>query len=64
MDAHGVERAILLSKIGVEGDRGLRYATERPDRFALGVGGLNLLRPVKAMRDARVVRARTTRSPT
>jgi predicted TIM-barrel fold metal-dependent hydrolase len=51
MDRHGVERAIMLSKIGVEGDRGQRYAEERPDRLVLGVGGLNLLRPVKAMRE-------------
>ena len=51
MDRHGVERAIMLSKIGVEGDRALRYAEERPDRLVLGVGGLNLLRPVKAMRN-------------
>jgi predicted TIM-barrel fold metal-dependent hydrolase len=51
MDAHGVERAILLSKLGVEDDRGRRYATERPDRFALGVGGLNLLRPMPALRE-------------
>ncbi len=50
MDAHGVERAILLSNLEVERDRGQRYATERPDRFALGVGGLNLLRPVKSLR--------------
>lgn len=50
MDAHGVERAILLTNLGAENDRGRRYAAERPDRFALGVGGLNLLRPVKAMR--------------
>jgi predicted TIM-barrel fold metal-dependent hydrolase len=50
MDAHGVERAILLTNLGVEGDRGQRYAAERPDRFALGVGGLNLLRPVKTLR--------------
>src|SRR6516165_2496044 len=50
MDAHGVERAIVLSKLGLEGDRGLRYVNERPDRLALGVGGLNLLRPVKTMR--------------
>ena len=50
MDAHGVERAILLSKPDVADDRGRRYATERPDRFALGVGGLNLLRPVPSMR--------------
>jgi predicted TIM-barrel fold metal-dependent hydrolase len=50
MDAHGVERAIVLSKLGLDGDRGLRYVNERPDRLALGVGGLNLLRPVKTMR--------------
>jgi len=50
MDAHGVERAIVLSKLGVDGDRGLRYASERPDRLALGVGGVNLLRPVKSLR--------------
>jgi predicted TIM-barrel fold metal-dependent hydrolase len=50
MDAHGVERAILLTNLGIEGDRGQRYAAERPDRFALGVGGLNLLRPVKTLR--------------
>jgi predicted TIM-barrel fold metal-dependent hydrolase len=51
MDTNGVERAILLSKIQVADDRGRRYAAERPDRFALGVGGLNLLRPVKALRE-------------
>lgn len=51
MDAHGVERAILLSNLRAKGDRGERYAAERPDRFALGVGGLNLLRPVKALRE-------------
>ena len=31
-------------------DRAQRYAAERPDRFALGVGGLNLLRPMKTLR--------------
>jgi predicted TIM-barrel fold metal-dependent hydrolase len=51
MDAHGVERAVLLTKLGVENDRALRYATERPDKFALGVGGFNLLRPMKALRE-------------
>jgi len=50
MDAHGVERAILLSNLKLDGDRGQRYAAERPDRFALGVGGLDLLRPVKSLR--------------
>src|SRR4051812_5138568 len=51
MDAHNVQRAILLTNLRVENDRGQRYAAERPDRFALGVGGPNLLRPVKALRE-------------
>jgi predicted TIM-barrel fold metal-dependent hydrolase len=50
MDAQCVERAVLLTNIDRDGDRGQRYAAERPDRFALGVGGLNLLRPVKSLR--------------
>jgi predicted TIM-barrel fold metal-dependent hydrolase len=50
MDARGVERAILLTNLKLDGDRGQRYAAERPDRFALGVGGLDLLRPVKSLR--------------
>ena len=51
MDAHGVERAILMTNLKNEKDRGQRYAAERPDRFALAVGGMNLLRPVPAMRE-------------
>lgn len=50
MDAHGVERAILLTKLGKGEDRAQRYAAERPDRFALGVGGLDLLRPMPTLR--------------
>ena len=50
MDANGVEKAVLLTKIRKDGDRGQRYATERPDRFALGVGGFNLLRPMETVR--------------
>src|SRR5512145_3057119 len=48
MDANGVERAILLTKIDKSGnsaDRAQRFAIARPDRFSLGVGGFNLLRP-------------------
>jgi predicted TIM-barrel fold metal-dependent hydrolase len=53
MDANGVERAILLTKIDTDGanaDRAQRFALERPDRFALGVGGFNFLRPIPALR--------------
>jgi predicted TIM-barrel fold metal-dependent hydrolase len=51
MDANGVERAILMSRIGSAPDRAQRYASARPDRFSLAVGGFNLLRPMPAMRD-------------
>jgi len=50
MDANGVERAILLTRIGKSPDRAQRFASERPDRFSLGVGGFNLLRPMPALR--------------
>ncbi len=50
MDANGVERAILLTQVKATGDRARRFAAERPDRFALGVGGFNLLRPMKTVR--------------
>jgi predicted TIM-barrel fold metal-dependent hydrolase len=49
MDANGVERAILLTGLGKSGDRAQRYAVERPDRFSLGVGGLDLLRPMRTL---------------
>ena len=51
MDAHDVERAILLTAVGKSDDRAQRFAAERPDRFALGVGGLDLLRPMKTLRE-------------
>ena len=51
MDANGVERAILLTRVGNVDDRAQRFAAERPDRFKLGVGGFNLLRPMKTVRE-------------
>lgn len=51
MDAHGVERAVLLTRVGKGQDRAQRFAAERPDRFSLGVGGFNLLRPMQTVRD-------------
>lgn len=50
MDANGVERAILLTRLGEKPDRARRYAAERPERFSLGVGGLDLLRPMPTLR--------------
>ena len=51
MDANGVEKAVLLTRLGgTEPDRAQRFVEERPDRFALGIGGFDLLRPMPALR--------------
>ena len=50
MDANGVTRAILMTKAGAVDDRAQRYAAAEPDRFALAVGGFNLLKPMKTVR--------------
>ena len=50
MDAQGVKRAILMTKAGAVDDRAQRYAAAEPDRFALAVGGFNLLKPMKTVR--------------
>jgi len=49
MDANGVERAILTSTINGTNKTALRFVEERPDRFALTAGGMDLLRPMKAL---------------
>jgi predicted TIM-barrel fold metal-dependent hydrolase len=51
MDANGVARAILMTRLGARADRAQRYAAERPDRFSLAVGGLDLLRPMPTLRE-------------
>jgi predicted TIM-barrel fold metal-dependent hydrolase len=50
MDARGVEKAILLTQVRATEGRALSFVEARPDRFALGVGGLNLLRPMRTLR--------------
>lgn len=50
MDGLGVERAILMANIAKPPGRAIAFAQERPDRFALGVGGLDLLHPMPTLR--------------
>jgi predicted TIM-barrel fold metal-dependent hydrolase len=50
MDAQGVERAILLCRLGKGSSRARQFAEQRPDRFALGLSGLDLLRPMPSLR--------------
>jgi predicted TIM-barrel fold metal-dependent hydrolase len=50
MDAHGVERAILMTQVGATEGRALSFVEAQPDRFALAVGGFNLLKPMRTVR--------------
>jgi predicted TIM-barrel fold metal-dependent hydrolase len=51
MDAHGVERAILMAgSAGNAESRALQFAEQRPDRFRLAIGGFNLLKPMPTVR--------------
>jgi predicted TIM-barrel fold metal-dependent hydrolase len=50
MDAQGVEKAVLLTTVTAVDDRAQKYCDAAPDRFALGVGGFNLLRPMQTVR--------------
>ena len=51
MDEHGVHKAILMDNLAKPSLTARRFVDERPDRFALAMGGMNLLRPVKSLRD-------------
>src|SRR5262249_11193929 len=50
MDANGVERAILMTGVNAKEGRALAFVDARPDRFALAVGGFDLLKPMPTVR--------------
>ena len=50
MDANGVARAVLLTRLAEPSPRALAYVEDFPERFALGIGGLDLLRPMPTLR--------------
>jgi len=50
MDSLGVERAVILSRITGPTDRARRCVEDHPDRFSLGIGGFDLLRPMPTLR--------------
>ena len=51
MDANGVQRAVLTGQINATSSTPLKFVEARPDRFAISAGGMNLLRPMKALRE-------------
>jgi predicted TIM-barrel fold metal-dependent hydrolase len=50
MDAHGVEKVIMPVGVNAASGRPFDFVEARPDRFALGVGGFDLLRPMNTVR--------------
>jgi uncharacterized protein len=50
MDANGVEKAILTGNLSDPDSSPFKFVEARPDRFAMTAGGLNLLRPMPALR--------------
>ena len=55
MDEHRVAKAILMDNLVKPSVTARAFAEQRPDRFALAVGGVNLLRPVPALAELAAV---------
>jgi uncharacterized protein len=55
MDEHGVAKAILMDNITKPSVTARKFVEARPDRFALAMGGLNLLKPVSTLRELTAV---------
>lgn len=51
MDENGVERAVLTANLREPKSSAIKFVEARPDRFALTVGGLDLLRPMPSLRE-------------
>lgn len=51
MDQQGVRKAILMDNLARPSPTVRKFVDARPDRFALGIGGFNLLRPVRPLRE-------------
>jgi uncharacterized protein len=50
MDAHGVRRAILLTNSTKPSKRAEEFVEAHPERFSLGLGGHNLLKPMPTLK--------------
>lgn len=55
MDEQGVQRAVLMDSISRPSVTARKFVEARPDRFALAVGGLDLLRPIPTLRELAAV---------
>jgi predicted TIM-barrel fold metal-dependent hydrolase len=51
MDEQGVQKAILMDSLANPSATARKFVAAEPDRFALAMGGVNLLRPVQPLRE-------------
>ncbi|BBZ31643.1 amidohydrolase family protein [Mycolicibacterium confluentis] len=57
MDEHGVSRAILMDNLAKPSVTARKFVEAKPERFALAMGGVNLLRPVASLRELTAIAA-------
>jgi len=55
MDEEGVAKAILMDSVAKPSVTARKFVEAKPDRFALAMGGVNLLRPMPALRELSAV---------
>lgn len=55
MDANGVTKAVLMDNLTKPSVTARKFVEAKPDRFVLAMGGMNLLRPVPALRELSAV---------
>src|SRR5277367_7135794 len=51
MDEHGVHKAVLMDNLAKPSVTARKFVEAKPDRFALAMGGVNLLRPMPSLRE-------------
>ena len=51
MDEQGVAKAILMDNLAKPSVTARKFVESRPDRFALAMGGVNLLKPMPSLRE-------------
>jgi uncharacterized protein len=55
MDEQGVRKAILMDNLAKPSVTARKFVEAKPDRFALAMGGVNLLRPMPSLRELSAV---------
>jgi predicted TIM-barrel fold metal-dependent hydrolase len=55
MDEQGVQKAILMDSLAKPSTTARKFVEAQPDRFALAMGGVNLLRPIPSLKELTAV---------